>query len=69
MNWGHRCTIVENPGGSFGFGQFFLGGYLGLSENLGSPVFFLFSFLLHFYVTIFRALPPLPPPPPVCIYD
>ncbi len=62
----HRCTVVGNPGGgSLGFfGEFFWEGYLGLWENQGG------SFLLHFYVEVFKNLymgymrcpPPLPPP-------
>jgi hypothetical protein len=68
----HRCTVVENPGGwVFGFfGKFFLGGYLGFWENQCGGG----SFLLHFYVEVFKILyrgymrcPPLPPP--VCIYE
>jgi hypothetical protein len=57
----HRCTVVGNQGGVIGvLAKVFLGGYLGLSENVGGSLFHLFHFLLHFYVTIFRTLPPSP---------
>ncbi len=70
----HRCTVVGNPVGGGGvlgvLAKFFLGGYLGLSENLvGGPLFYLFCVLLHFYVTIFWTLPLSSPLPPVCIYE
>ncbi len=44
----------------------FLGGYLGLSENLGGPLFLPFGVLLDFHVTISWTLPH--PAPLVCIY-
>ncbi len=39
----HRCTVVGNPEGGGGvlgvFAKFFLKGYLGLSEKLGTTIF------------------------------
>ncbi len=51
--------------GSLGFGQILLRGYLGLSENLGGP---LFRVLLHFYDQICWPLTPPPPPPLTCVH-
>jgi len=63
-NISHRCTVVGNPGGGGVLGvlaKIFLGGYLGLSENLGGSTFFaFFRVLLHFFVKIFVAYPPSP---------
>ena len=53
-------SSFKSRGGPWGFGQILFRGYLGLSENLGGPLFCLFCVLLHLYVTIFRSLPPPP---------
>ncbi len=63
-----KLEIKVGGGGPLGFGQIIFRGYLGLSENLGVPLFSLFMFFLHFYVTIFWTLSPSPPLPPMCIY-
>ncbi len=58
----------KSRGGVLGvLAKFFLGGYLGLSENLwGSTFFAFFRALLHFIVTIFRTLLPRGPTIPTC---
>ncbi len=63
----HRCTVVGNPGGgSLGvLAKLFLGGYLGLSENLGGSTLFVF---IAFLCDNFLELTPSPGPSPVCIY-
>ncbi len=71
----HTCTVVGNPGGVIGyFWQIILRGVLGVvRKSVGGGG----SFLLHFYVEVFKNLdrgymrcpPPPSPPPPVCIYD
>jgi hypothetical protein len=59
----HRCTVVENPGGVLGvLAKFFLGGYLGLSNNLGWSTFSAFFRVL----LQFLDLTSLPPPP--CVH-
>ncbi len=48
-------------GGVFGvLAKFYLGGYLGLSENLGDPLFLPFLCFIQLYVTM-----DFTPPPPV----
>ena len=50
--------------------KFFLGGYLGLSENLGGSTFFaFFVFYCIFMSQFFGPYTSPPPSPPVCIYD
>ncbi len=59
----HRCTVVKNPeGGPLGVGQILLRGHLGLSENLGAPLF------SCFYDQTFQTLTPHPPPPRVYLW-
>jgi hypothetical protein len=58
----HRCTVVENPGrGVLGvLVTFFLGGYLGLSENLGGSTFFVF--FVFYCIFMWQFFGPYPPP-------
>jgi hypothetical protein len=61
----HECTVVGNPGGGRVLGvlaKFCLGGYLGLSENLGG---LLFSPFFVFYCTCMWQFF-IPYPPPLC---
>ncbi len=56
-----HSSWTSREGGPWGFSHILFRGYLGLSENLGGPLFLpFFRVLLHFYVTIFRTLPPPP---------
>jgi hypothetical protein len=68
--WPHRCTVVGNPGGggTWFFWQILLRGVLGVvRKSVGGK-----SFLLHFYVEVFKNLyrgyMRCLPSPPVCIY-
>ena len=59
----HRCTVVGNPGGPWGFGQILLRGVLAVVRKCRRvPFLYFIAFLCDKFLELTPSLP-LPPPP------